>query len=338
MANLVSKNVKLIIIFLVGLLIGGVYFLYQKFFGGEIKPLSRGEFIIGQSENEVSLVPQKVEEKVAVSRAESPALGVKEVIARTGDLDFIKPGDKVLVKPNVNSDDPAPGTTHPEVVAQVVTLAKNKGAYVIVGDRSNPRWKTIPAMKKTGIYNAVKLAGADEIIGFEDGQWIRVKPEKATSWPKGFRIPKILTEVDHIINVPVLHTHSITSHSLALKNLVGLIQVEDRFLFHASPKRDEMIAEISLAIKPSLTVIDGTKAFIDRGPSVGTLVHPKAYLAAKDTLIADVVGVELLKQEGGKLFWDNPWDSRQIKRAMELNLSTFNKEEIKKEISSALSS
>jgi uncharacterized protein (DUF362 family) len=339
MAKQVSNKVKVTIFVFIGLLVGVVVFVYQRLFGGEVQTIPEERFIGGPTQEQApaaQLEEEKKVEKVAIAYANTPALGVQEVVARTGDLDFISPGQKVLVKPNVNSDDPAPGTTHPESLAEVVRLAKKKGANVIVADRSNPRWDTIPAMKKTGMYQAASDAGADEILGLEDGEWIRVRPEKAENWPKGFRIPKMLAEVDHIISVPVLHTHVITSHSLALKNLVGLIHPLDRMVFHASSNRDEMIAEISLAVKPSLTVIDGTKAFIDGGPSTGTLVHPKVYLAARDVLIADVFGVELLKKEGAKLFSDDPWESRQIVRAVELGISQLKKEEIQEELKKSL--
>lgn len=331
MPKSIPSKIKISLIVLIGIIIGGAVFIYQKLFGGRVTTLPEGKFITDQSQEGASSVPKENKKIVAVAHANTPAQGIQAVIASIGGLDFIKPGQKVLIKPNVNSDDPAPGTTHPEALAEVVRLAKEKGAHVIVGDRSNPNWKTIPAMKTTGMYQAASEAGADEIIGFEDTDWIRVKPEKAENWPKGFRIPKILAEVDHIISVPVLHTHSITSHSLALKNLVGLVHAADRMVFHASPKRDEMIAEISLAIKPRLTVIDGTKAFIDGGPSKGTLRSPRVYLASADILTADVIGVELLKKEGAKLFWDTPWESRQIKRALELNLSSLNQDQIQEE-------
>lgn len=102
-------------------------------------------------------------------------------------------------------------------------------------------------------------------------------------------------------------------------------------IFHASSKRDEMIAEISLAIKPSLTIIEGTKAFIDGGPSQGTISNPKVYLASNDILTAEVIGIELLKKDGAKLFWDSPWESRQVQRAVELDLGLL-KEEIQEEL------
>ncbi len=333
MARKVTSKMKLGLVLLIGVIIGGATLLYQKLFGGKVETLPTEESMIDlRKQKPTASVQKKVEEIVAVTRAEVPAEGVVEVIKRTGNLGFIKEGQKVLIKPNVNSDDAAPGTTHPEALAEVVRLTKARGAYVIVGDRSNPRWKTIPAMKKTGIYQAASDAGADEIIGFEEGDWIRVNPEKAQNWPKGFRIPKILKEVDHIISVPVLHTHSITGHSLAIKNLVGLIHPTDRMIFHASSKIEEMIAEIGLAVKPSLTLIEGTKAFIKGGPSHGTLVTPKLYLASKDSLAADVVGFELLKKEGASHLEPNVWDSQQIKRVVELGLSAFSRQDVQKEL------
>lgn len=264
--------------------------MYRKFFGGEARPLVDNELVVGSQQDQLQesqTVNEQKEEKAAVAYAAEPAQGIREVIARTGNLNFIQPGQKVLIKPNVNSDDPAPGTTHPAALAEVVRLTKERGAYVIVGDRSNPRWKTIPAMKTTGMYTAVEEAGADEIIGFEEEDWVRVKPEAAQNWPNGFRIPARLEEVDHIISVPVLHTHSITGHSLAIKNLVGLIHPADRMVFHASSKVEEMIAEISLAVRPTLTVVEGTKAFIAGGPSHGTEATPQVYLASKDILTAE---------------------------------------------------
>ncbi len=328
----ISKRAKLAMLVLIGVVVAGAFLLYEKIFGGKAESLPEDKFVVGET-NKITINPQKEQQEiVAVAYAENPAKGIDEVIKQTGNLDFIKPGQKVLVKPNVNSDDPAPGTTHPETLAEVVRLVKAKGAYVIVGDRSNARWSTVAAMKKTGMYEAAKEAGADEILGFEDEEWVRVAPEKAISWPNGFRIPKRLKEVDHIISLPVLHTHAIASHSLAIKNLVGLINPADRLLFHASPKRDEMIAEISLAIKPSLTVIDGTRAFIEGGPSQGTVAETKVYLASRDVLTADAVGAALLKKHGAKLFWDNIWETRQIKHFLDLGINQNSKEKIQEEI------
>lgn len=329
----ISGKKKLAIVVFAGLVIAGLSYAYQKILGGKTLNLPKEEYLVGEK-NTVMVSPQGENQEIAaVVYSVNIAKGIDEVIEKTGNLDFIKPGQKVLIKPNVNSDDPAPGTTHPEALAEMVRLVKAKSAYVIVGDRSNPRWKTLTAMKATGMYDAAKDAGADEIIGFEDEEWVRVIPEKAGNWPNGFRIPKRLEGIDHIISLPVLHTHSITSHSLAIKNLVGLIHPTDRMLFHASVKREEMIAEISLAIKPSLTVIDGTKAFIEGGPFDGKVAETKVYLASKDVLTADIFGVSLLKKSNAKLRYEDPWESPQIKHFFDLGLSQYSSEEISQGIS-----
>ncbi|MFW6143531.1 MAG: DUF362 domain-containing protein [Patescibacteria group bacterium] len=332
------KKIKFVLVIPLLVLISASVFIYQKFFGGSIQEFSDNEFIVGNSsqkkqpEKGVNVKEQaRKQEMVAVAYADEPAEGVREVVERTGNLDFIQPGQKVLVKPNVNSDDPAPGTTHPEALAEVVRLAKERGAYVVVGDRSNPRWQTIPAMKKTGMYRATEDAGADEIVGFENEDWIRVKPEKAENWPRGFRVPARLAQFDHVISVPVLHTHSITGHSLAIKNLVGLIHPDDRMVFHASSNLGKMIAEIGLAVRPSLTVIEGTKAFIAGGPSHGTLATPKVYLASKDILAADVLGAKFLEKHGAEFERSSPWESVQIQHAFSLGLGNFSREQLEKE-------
>lgn len=333
MALKVSRKIKIYIFAFVGLVIAGLTYAYQKILSGKAIGVPVNEFIVGEK-NMITITPQKeTQEIAAVVYSANIAKGIDEVVQRTGNLDFIKPGQKVLIKPNVNSDDPAPGTTHPEALAEMVRLVKAKGAYVIVGDRSNPQYKTLTAMKVTGMYDAAKDAGADEIVGFENEEWVRVAPEKAENWPNGFRIPKRLQEIDHIISLPVLHTHSITSHSLAIKNLVGLIDPADRMLFHASAKREEMIAEISLAIKPSLTVIDGTRAFIEGGPSDGKVAETKVYLASKDVLTADVFGVSLLKKNDAILRYEDPWKSPQISHFFSLGLSQYTSDEINKGVS-----
>lgn len=164
MPKSIFNKIKFTIIILISVIIGGAVFIYQKLFGGKIETLPGGKIIMDQPQKQSSPTQKENKKIVAVAHANTPAQGVREVVIQTGNLDFIKPGQKVLIKPKVNSDDPAPGTTHPEALAEVVRLAKSKAAYVIVGDRSNPRWKTVPAMKKTGMYQTALDAGADEII------------------------------------------------------------------------------------------------------------------------------------------------------------------------------
>ena len=261
---------------------------------------------------------------VGIARGDSIADSVRRAINLAGGLDFIKSGESVLIKPNVNSDDPHPGTTNPEVVFEVVNMVRENGAKrIIVADRSNPWWDTLKAMKKVGIYEAAVKGGA-EVVVFSKGDYVKVNPENSHHWPNGFRIPKLVKQVDHIISLPVAKTHIIADFTMGIKNWVGLIPPSDRKYLHLK-KKDyfaSMLSEIHLARKPSFLVMDATKVFVSGGPSHGDIARPGLVMATSDLVANDVTGLALLKTLGTieEIQRKSVWDQPQIKRAVELGL------------------
>ncbi len=269
---------------------------------------------------------------VGIARGDSIADSVRRAINLAGGLDFIKSGESVLIKPNVNSDDPHPGTTNPEVVFEVVNMVREKGAKrIIVADRSNPWWDTLKAIKKVGIYEAAVKGGA-EVVVFSKGDYVKVNPENSRHWPNGFRIPKLVKQVDHIISLPVAKTHIIADFTMGIKNWVGLIPPSDRKYLHLK-KKDyfaSMLSEIHLARKPSFLVMDATKVFVSGGPSHGDLAQPNLVIASSDLVANDVTGLALLKTLGTieEIQKKSVWDQPQIKRAVELGLGIKGPSEI----------
>lgn len=260
---------------------------------------------------------------VSIVRENTVRESVRKAVAMAGGLSFIKPGDTVLVKPNVNSDDPYPGTTNPEVVKEVVTMCFESGAKrVIVADRSGVLWQnTMYNMEKVGIAQSARSAGA-EVVALDNEEWILVKPEGSKYWVNGFRIPKLVTEVDHIINVAVVKTHSIADFSMSLKNFVGFIHMSDRMFMHSSGNIKEMIAELNLAFNPKLNILDATRVFVRGGPDRGEIREPKAIIASRDRVAVDITGLALLRSLGtipaiqDRDIWSHP----QIKRAVDLGI------------------
>ncbi|MDR1103794.1 MAG: DUF362 domain-containing protein, partial [Endomicrobium sp.] len=62
---------------------------------------------------------------------------VREAVALLGGISaFIKPSERILIKPNLLSPkDPLKAvTTHPEIVRVIIKLVKEAGAIPIVGD------------------------------------------------------------------------------------------------------------------------------------------------------------------------------------------------------------
>ena len=268
---------------------------------------------------------------VALVRGEGVAQMVRRAVELAGGFIGLSSGATVLVKPNVNSDDPYPGTTNPEVVRAVVELVKEyEPRRLIVADRSNPTYDTLPAMQKVGIYQAAIEAGA-EVMPLEDYEWVGVDPPGAENWPGGFEFSRLPEEMDYIITLPVTKTHIIAGYTMALKNTVGLIHPRSRGLLHSRTGHQfgAMLAEINLARPADFVVMDGTRAFISGGPSHGELREPNLILATSDLMAADVVGLAILKNLGApSLLARNSWEERQVARAVELGLGVSDASQI----------
>lgn len=239
-------------------------------------------------------------------------------------------GKTVLVKPNVNSDDPFPGTTNPAVVAAVVSLLYQAGAaQVIVGDCSNARYHpSVKTMEKLGIKGAAEAAGA-RVVGFEEGEWVEVRPRQAR-YLKRFSIPQLLYQVDFMVEVPVLKTHQWATYTMSLKNLVGTIHPKDRIGLHQGGNLEEGVAEISLAVHSDLIVMDGTRSMVAGGPFSGPTVDTHLIVSGADCIAVDLVGLSVVKHfsQWPRVSDLGVWEQRQIKRAMELELGVTRGEDI----------
>ena len=74
---------------------------------------------------------------VGIARGSSIEDAVKSAVALAGGLDFIKPGQTVLIKPNVTGAAKFPTTTNPEVLYAVIKLVADRGPkQIYVSDRS----------------------------------------------------------------------------------------------------------------------------------------------------------------------------------------------------------
>jgi uncharacterized protein (DUF362 family) len=252
-------------------------------------------------------------------------------------------GKAVVLKPNFNTADPAPGSTHYDTLRSLILTLKEMGAKKItLAERSGPGDTTRGIMEKKGIFNMAKEIGFD-IVNLQemdkDG-WLLVKPEDS-HWKNGFLFPKIYREAESIVVTCCLKTHQFGGHfTLSMKCAVGMVppglgpagggQYPYMNELHSSPYQRQMIAEINTAYSPDLVVLDGVEAFVDGGPHVGTRVKANVMLAGSDRIAIDAAGVAILRLLGttpevskGKIF-----EQDQIKRAAELGLGVKSTEQI----------
>jgi uncharacterized protein (DUF362 family) len=195
---------------------------------------------------------------VGLGRGSNMEEAVRRAVKLAGGMDFIKPDQTVLIKPNVTGALKSPTTTNPEVLYAVIKVVAERGPKrIIVADRSfSPQFvtttpKTIDVMKAVGHLDAVNQAIKDAkapvvAVGLEDAEeelerlgkpkgtpmWRKVKPEKAANWPNGFELAELLFAVDHVINVPVIKTHFQAWFTMSMKAFVGMSHHRTRMEFH----------------------------------------------------------------------------------------------------------
>jgi len=274
--------------------------------------------------------------KVAFVKTKDRTKGVKFSIAMLG-LNPVKNKD-VLIKPNFNTADPAPGSTHNDTLMALVDEIWNMGAKSIsLGERSYPLTRDVMAEK--GILPLLKQKDV-HVIDFDDldpKEWVEFKP-KDSHWKNGFRIARPILEAECLISTCCLKTHQFGGvFTLSLKLHVGVVPTfRNGYPYmgdlHGSPYQQEMIAEINQPFSPDIIVLDGIDAFTDGGPMTGKRAKGNIFLASTDRVAIDAVGVAVLKTLGSNsaIMKRKIFDQRQIARASDLGIgvSSFSEIEI----------
>ncbi|MCK5802411.1 MAG: DUF362 domain-containing protein [Lentisphaeria bacterium] len=201
---------------------------------------------------------------------------------------FVHVGQTVLIKPNLLSPRPPEEcvTTHPALVAAVVTLCREAGAErVWVGDSPAGAHSEEILWQKTGMTDVVSAAGGELKSFTSDGS--RVCGDRTVA------APPWIDDVDVIISLPKVKTHILTMLTCALKNTYGLIPGESKSLYHSdfpSPRSmARFLLDVYEAFRPTLHIADGVQALEGQGPANGTPVHVGILAASVDGAALDAV-------------------------------------------------
>ena len=206
---------------------------------------------------------------------------------------FVRPGQTVLIKPNLLAGKPpeAAVTTHPAMVKAVIELVQQAGAQVLVGD--SPGLGSFERVaEKTGISHAVKATGA-QLIPF--GETRRVGTAGT------FRQLELATaylDADVIINLPKLKTHEMMTLTCAVKNLYGTVVGAAKAGLHLTAGHSKelfagLLLEIAFARPVALTIVDGVVAMEGDGPNSGTPRQLGLLLAGENPVAVDTVAAYL---------------------------------------------
>ncbi|MFO7767615.1 MAG: DUF362 domain-containing protein [bacterium] len=260
--------------------------------------------------------------RVALVRTSDRSRGVTEVL-RLMDLGGAS-GRRVVLKPNFNSADATPGSTHNDTLAQLVTeLHEADARKITLGESSGPP-RTREVMEKKGTFDLARDFGFD-VVDFEEideERWVHFKPP-GTHWPDGFHIPRLVADSEYYAKTCCLKTHQYGGvFTMSLKLSVGITPKDIRRGMHRSPDMRRMIAELNRPRPADLILLDGIEAFTDGGPSTGTLKQGNVMIAGDDPIAVDAVGLAVLKELGSNeaIMGRGIFEQEQIARAVELGL------------------
>lgn len=234
--------------------------------------------------------------KVSITRAmtydkEEVLTAVRRAVDLLGGMpDYVKKGERILLKPNVLSAKPPESgvDTHPEVLRAVAMLVKEAGAEVIVGDSPGGFY----FKESDSTYEAAGIKKVCE----EEG--LTLVPFDRAHNVNGIPLARVIKEVDGVISIPKMKTHELTTITGAVKNSYGMAVGLYKARCHFNAPRPEEFAKYIVNVfecaVPRLVIMDGVVAMEGGGPAAGVLRQAGLILAGNDCVACDAVFAVLI--------------------------------------------
>ena len=230
-------------------------------------------------------------QKTASDSFEDIKKAVAKVVADIGGLeDIIKPGYKVIIKPNLvaaPTDRLSGGVTRWEVCMALYEMVQAIGATPILAESSACGVNTEDVIKKCG-YQDLRDQGIPFINLKDKANPVCSMPMKSGTILKSFQTWELVRDADAIITVPVLKTHDQTEITLGMKNCKGLLCDPQKKEFHTKGLVDS-VCDLVETLKPCLEIIDGTYGQQGLGPIYGETKKMDLIIGSKDLVACETV-------------------------------------------------
>ncbi|MBM4328221.1 MAG: DUF362 domain-containing protein [Deltaproteobacteria bacterium] len=277
--------------------------------------------IVGTPRAHASQFPDLV-----VVHGRRPAENARAAVEALGGMGrFVKPGNKVVIKPNMSfaRTPEQASNTNPDVVAEVARLCADAGAsrISVLDNVLQAPQDCLSLSKIPAACQAIPRTTVQNIQARRLFREIKV--------PKGieFKSMEVIGEVldaDVLIATPVGKSHSSAGVSLSMKGMMGLIY--DRVSFHSRHNLHQAVVDMVTVLKPHLVVMDATRILSDGGPGgPGKVIPMDLVIASTDMVAADAQMVALGEWYGKKF---KPDQVRHIRLAAEQGLGRMDLEKL----------
>lgn len=209
------------------------------------------------------------------------------------EWEYIVPaGARVAIKPNLCWPEMLDGvTTRPAMLEAVLTAVAKRTDRIAVVESDGISFPIEEAFEGHGLPAICERFGA-KLVNLShqpvDHRRVRVGNRDIEMDFSGY----LLNEVDVLISLAVLKTHTIATLSFAMKNLWGCIPSSMRILSH-HVLGPGIVAQ-AMVLKPAIAIIDGTFALDRRGPVYGDAVPVNRLIVSNNIVAADATASRLL--------------------------------------------
>ncbi|CAK7031614.1 MAG: hypothetical protein DESF_01328 [Desulfovibrio sp.] len=232
----------------------------------------------------------------------APAAATRAAVEALGGMSaFVKPGQKVVIKPNMSfaAGVDTATNTHPEVVRELLVMCREAGAgSVRILDHAFQ--SDDQSLQLSGILDACNGVVSGVCHNLVQGRHYRDATIASAQEMRENAIMTDVLEADVIIAAPVAKSHASTGVSLSIKGQMGLVR--DRNIMHSRYDLDKAIVDLFSRAKPALAVIDATRVLSTNGPSgPGKVLTPGEVIASADPVAADALAVASYEWYGRKI-------------------------------------
>ena len=234
---------------------------------------------------------------VAVVKYTESSESLKKATDLVGGLQGFSGASKVVIKPNLvawpkGMEFPKYGVlTTARLIEELVVLLKEHGVRHISMVEGPAEGSFRLATAGMGLNHLTERYEVN-LVDASEGPFAKV-----TAGDVAVFINKTVLDADHVIDMPVLKTHSQAMVSLGIKNLKGVLSVPSRQRCHSADPSSDLnyhLVKLTDMLRPSLTIIDGIYS-LERGPGYSGDAHrTDIIVASRDLISADKVGASIL--------------------------------------------
>ena len=241
-------------------------------------------------------------EKVVIQRCAGYGVSLEENIRTAFSCcfgriqDAVRPGDKVLLKPNLLLKDLAGScvNTNPLFVKAVANIVKDAGGLPFVGD--SPAFGT-----------ARQVAAGCGLLRLLEKEGVPVVSLKRNRrYGRNVRITRSIDDFDSIINLPKLKAHGQMLFTGAVKNLYGMVSGKVKAWRHLTARSSRekfslMLLGICEQVRPCFTLVDAIDIMEKTGPRNGVLKNAGLIFAGINCISIDRVICEVFSVDAQKV-------------------------------------